>query len=84
MGPALELMTREELPQITGNSKQMKRVLVFTLIGLCFGTHVFGANPPQPRWVTIFNSKDLSSWKVNGDEKWVVPIEPSRRAIEQH
>jgi Domain of Unknown Function (DUF1080) len=73
MGPALELKTREELPrQIAGKSKQMKRVLVFTLVVLCFGMHVFGANPPQARWVPIFDGKDLSGWKVNGDEKWVV------------
>ena len=30
------------------------------------------AAPAGNEWVTLFNGKDLSGWKNNGDEKWVV------------
>jgi hypothetical protein len=28
--------------------------------------------PTKAGWVSLFNGKDLSGWKANGDEKWVV------------
>lgn len=28
--------------------------------------------PAKSGWVRLFNGKDLSGWKTNGDEKWVV------------
>jgi len=28
--------------------------------------------PPQGVWVSLFNGKDLTGWKNNGQEKWVV------------
>src|SRR5205809_1025378 len=28
--------------------------------------------PRESSWVALFNGKDLSGWKKNGDEKWVV------------
>ncbi|PYU45580.1 MAG: DUF1080 domain-containing protein [Acidobacteria bacterium] len=28
--------------------------------------------PPQDAWVSLFNGKDLTGWKNNGAEKWVV------------
>jgi hypothetical protein len=28
--------------------------------------------PPQDRWVSLFNGKDLTGWKNNGEENWVV------------
>ena len=28
--------------------------------------------PATATWVPLFNGKDLSGWKVNGEEKWVV------------
>ncbi|PYT95036.1 MAG: DUF1080 domain-containing protein [Acidobacteria bacterium] len=28
--------------------------------------------PREGGWVSLFNGKDLSGWKKNGDEKWVV------------
>src|SRR5882672_1268218 len=28
--------------------------------------------PPQGGWVSLFNGKDLTGWKNNGEEKWVV------------
>jgi len=35
----------------------------------------FGALAQAPRedgWVPLLNGKDLSGWKKNGDEKWIV------------
>jgi hypothetical protein len=28
--------------------------------------------PPPSEWLSVFNGKDLTGWKNNGDEKWVV------------
>lgn len=28
--------------------------------------------PPEGGWVSLFNGKDLTGWKKNGEEKWVV------------
>jgi hypothetical protein len=28
--------------------------------------------PPSAGWIALFNGKDLSGWKNNGEEKWVV------------
>jgi hypothetical protein len=30
--------------------------------------------PPQGGWVSLFNGKDLTGWKNNGEEKWVVEL----------
>jgi hypothetical protein len=30
------------------------------------------ARPSETSWVALFNGKDLSGWKKNGDESWVV------------
>jgi 3-keto-disaccharide hydrolase len=27
---------------------------------------------PAPTWKSLFNSKDLSGWQINGQEKWIV------------
>jgi Domain of Unknown Function (DUF1080) len=36
------------------------------------GAAVVAQVPPQPKWVPLFNGKDLTSWKNSGEEKWVV------------
>ena len=28
--------------------------------------------PPESGWISLFNGKDLTGWKKNGEEKWVV------------
>jgi hypothetical protein len=28
--------------------------------------------PPQTKWIPLFNGKDLTGWKNNGEERWVV------------
>jgi len=34
--------------------------------------HAVAQSPSRGAWVPLFNGKDLSGWKNNGDEKWVV------------
>jgi hypothetical protein len=36
------------------------------------GPAVLAQSLPQNGWVSLFNGKDLSGWKNNGDEKWIV------------
>jgi hypothetical protein len=40
-------------------------VLVFVIAG-------FALSPSGSGWTPLFNGKDLSGWKKNGDEKWIV------------
>ncbi len=50
----------------------MKRCAGFLAAVLFF---VLGAAAQAPResgWVPLFNGRDLSGWKKNGDEKWIV------------
>ena len=39
---------------------------------LLFGLGAAAQAPRESGWVALFNGKDLSGWKKNGDEKWVV------------
>jgi hypothetical protein len=40
--------------------------LVFVVVA------VVAKAPPQSGWVSLFNGKDLTGWKNNGEEKWMV------------
>src|SRR5260370_42436709 len=37
-----------------------------------FGAAVVAQSSVQSGWVSLFNGKDLTGWKNNGAEKWVV------------
>ena len=51
---------------------RMRRNLAyFTAIFFLMPGMLAGA-PAKAGWVALFNGKDLSGWKNNGDEKWVV------------
>src|SRR6266480_4113173 len=39
---------------------------------LFFGLGAAAQAPRERGWVALFNGKDLSGWKANGDEKWAV------------
>jgi len=39
---------------------------------LFLGLGTVAQAPRESSWVALFNGKDLSGWKKNGDEKWVV------------
>jgi hypothetical protein len=49
----------------------MSRMGAF-LASMVFVVPAVGAKAPQGGWVSLFNGKDLTGWKNNGEEKWVV------------
>jgi hypothetical protein len=50
----------------------MRRFVAFLAPVLLLGLGA-GARPPREGgWVSLFNGKDLTGWKINGEEKWVV------------
>jgi hypothetical protein len=50
----------------------MKQGRVFVAGGLLVALAVAVQAKPKSRWLPLFNGKDLTGWKKNGDEKWVV------------
>lgn len=49
----------------------MKRI--FVIVALFIIVASFPARTdPAPTWKSLFNGKDLSGWKNNGQEKWIV------------
>ncbi len=49
----------------------MKGIVALLAVLLLLGLGV-AAQAPQSGWVSLFNEKDLTGWKKNGEEKWVV------------
>jgi len=41
-----------------------------TLLGLLLASQAAAQAPPGKGWIALFNGKDLSGWKNNGQEKW--------------
>jgi len=50
----------------------VSRMGAFLAAAVVLGAAVVAKAPPQDRWVSLFNGKDLTGWKNNGQEKWVV------------
>lgn len=50
----------------------MKGIGRCLLMVLLAGAVVTANARPKKAWVRLFNGKDLTGWKNNGDEKWVV------------
>ena len=50
----------------------MNRIGAFVAAAVFLGVAVVAKAPPQSDWVSLFNEKDLTGWKKNGEEKWVV------------
>ena len=50
----------------------MNRIGTFFAAAVFLGVAVVAKAPPQGGWVSLFNGKDLTGWKNNGEEKWVV------------
>jgi len=50
----------------------VKRIGVFAALVLIAGLTTLVQAAPENGWVALFNGKDLSGWKKNGDEKWIV------------
>ena len=49
----------------------MSRIGAF-LAAAIFVVAAVVAKEPQSEWVSLFNGKDLTGWKNNGEEKWIV------------
>jgi hypothetical protein len=50
----------------------MKRIGVLVTTALLVGLTAVAQAPPEGGWLLLFNGKDLTGWKKNGDEKWIV------------
>lgn len=50
----------------------MKSSLILLVAALLLALGVEAQAPATGGWVPLFNGKDLSGWKKNGDEKWIV------------
>jgi hypothetical protein len=49
----------------------LKRIGLFVAIVLMAAIAALAQAPGESGWLPLFNGKDLSGWKKNGDEKWV-------------
>lgn len=49
----------------------MKRIGKFVATVLLVGLPVVAQAPPESAWLALFNGKDLTGWRKNGDEKWI-------------
>src|SRR3989442_211834 len=45
---------------------------ILAAMAIFLGVAVVAKAPPESGWVSLFNEKDLTGWKKNGEEKWVV------------
>jgi hypothetical protein len=52
--------------------RTVNRIGAFLAVAIFLGAVVVAQAPPQTKWVPLFNGKDLTGWKNNGEEKWVV------------
>ena len=50
----------------------MKQGRVFAATGLLVALAVAVQAAPKGGWLPLFNGKDLTGWKKNGDERWGV------------
>src|SRR5436189_2992838 len=50
----------------------VKRIGKFIATVLLVGLPAVAQAPPESGWTALFNGKDLTGWKKNGDEKWIV------------
>ena len=50
----------------------MSRIGAFLAAGVFMVVAAAEKKPPQDGWVSLFNGKDLTGWKNNGEEKWIV------------
>jgi hypothetical protein len=49
----------------------VKRIGKFVATVLLVGLPVVAQAPPESAWLALFNGKDLTGWRKNGDEKWI-------------
>ena len=54
-----------------GGGFALKRIGTFAAMVLLAGLSSVAQTPPEGGWLALFNGKDLTGWKKNGDEKWI-------------
>ena len=50
----------------------MKTSVATLAVALFFGPAALAQAPKESGWISLFNGKDLTGWKNNGQEKWIV------------
>jgi hypothetical protein len=50
----------------------VSRIGAFLAAAIFVVAAVAAKGPRQSEWVSLFNGKDLTGWKNNGEEKWIV------------
>jgi hypothetical protein len=50
----------------------LKLIRILVATALLAGLTGAAQKPPEGGWQALFNGKDLTGWKKNGDEKWIV------------
>ena len=50
----------------------MSRLGAILAAAVLFGAVIVAQSSPKSAWVSLFNGKDLTGWKNNGAEKWMV------------
>ncbi len=50
----------------------MKNVFAVLVAMMSLGLCALAQAPKESGWISLFNGKDLTGWKNNGQEKWVV------------
>ena len=49
-----------------------KGTVAISVAGIIFCAALLARATPEKKWVSLFNGKDLTGWKTNGDEDWEV------------
>src|SRR5262249_9328087 len=58
--------------RVRNSSRSTVNRAVIVASALLISLFAFPTHVPSPVWVSLFNGKDLSGWKNNGQEKWIV------------
>src|SRR3989441_8924671 len=45
---------------------------ILAAMAVFLGVAIVAKAPAKSEWVSLFNGKDLTGWKNNGEEKWIV------------
>ena len=59
-------------PVFNGGGFDLKRICILVVAVSLAGPTGAAQKPPEGGWLALFNGKDLTGWKKNGDEKWIV------------
>ncbi len=65
--PTIEAFVRGKTEALT-----LQRIISLLAAVLLLGIGAAAPRPDESGWTALFNGKDLSGWKNNGAEKWVV------------